>query len=468
MEILDRLRDIVGRDHVLTGADAQPYARDWTGRYEGQPAAVLRPGSTDEVAAVVRLANEVGIAVVPAAGRTGLNGGAHAPGQFLLSVERLRRIRDIRPGARVAVVEAGVVLDTIHAAAAEHGLTFPLTFGARGSAMIGGALSTNAGGPNVLRYGNARALCLGIEAVLPTGEVLDLMTQLHKDNSGYDLRDLLIGAEGTLGIVTAAVLKLMPAPAAHATAMVALPDVDAGLELLNRLQAATGGAVEAFEYMPAHYIDAHLSHVEGARPPFDERHEHNVMLEIAASSPDDAVPAEDGTLPITERLGAVLVEMIEAGRVLDAHVARNEAERREIWARRELAGELSFIRHPALILDVALPLDAVAAFLDDQRAATRAIDPEVGEFVVSHLGDGNVHLTLWPSSGDEALMDRLMETVEEVARSLGGSFSAEHGIGLSKKPSMARRKDPVALETMRRIKAALDPNGVMNPGKVLP
>jgi len=468
MDVIAELRDIVGDAHVLTGADAAPFARDWTGAYEGEPLAAVRPGSTDEVAAVVKLAGRAGVPVVPVAGNTGLMGGTHAPGRIALSLERMNRIREVRAPSRLAVVEAGVVLSQLHEAVEAEDLVFPLTFGARGSARIGGVLGTNAGGSNVLRYGNTRALCLGLEVVLPSGEVMDLMTELVKDNSGYDLRDLFIGAEGTLGIITAAVVRLFPKPAAYATAMVSVPDLDAGLQLLNELQTATGGAVEAFEYMPKNYIDAHVAHDPKAKRPFDDEYEHNIMVEIGATAPRDAEVAADGTVPVQSYLEEVLAERIESGQVLDAMVARSEAQRREIWARREIAGELTVAGGPGVITDVSVPLDAVARFLDRADDAIAKADPAARSMVVSHLGDGNIHLTIWPSDHSEAAHDAMMELVEDIVADLGGSFSAEHGIGLGKQGSMRRRKDPAALAVMRQIKAALDPGGIMNPGKVLP
>ena len=253
MTLLDRLTTLLGPAHVLTGQDCAPYTAEWIGKYHWQPLAVLRPADRDQVSAILRIASETGTPVVPVGGRTGLVGGTEAEGRLMLSLERMNRIREIRPQARIAVVEPGVILSRLHDAAADHGLYFPLWFGARGSAMIGGVLSTNAGGSNVLRYGSTRALCLGLEVVLADGRVLDLMSELHKDNSGYDLRDLFIGAEGTLGVITAAVMKLVPAPRAHATAMLAMPSLDAALVLLNRLQTQTGGLVEAFEFMPRSY-----------------------------------------------------------------------------------------------------------------------------------------------------------------------------------------------------------------------
>lgn len=468
MQIVDALKGLLGPSHVLTGADCAGFDRDWTGKYHGQPLAVVRPSSTKEVAGVMRLASDHQVPVVPFGGNTGLMGATHAGGALALSLERMNTIREIRPEARIAIVEAGVILAQLHEAADQHGLVFPLTFGARGSARIGGVLGTNAGGSNVLRYGNTRQLCLGLEVVLPSGAVMDNMTELMKDNSGYDLRDLFIGAEGTLGVITGAVLRLAPKPLAYATAMVAVPKLGDALGLLNRLQEATGGAVEAFEYMPDSYIAAHLSHDPAARAPFDGRHQHNIMVEIGATAPRDADLDPDGAVPIASYLEEVLADRIEAGEVLDAVVARSEAQRREMWDRRELAGELSVMHGPGVITDVSVPLDQVETFLDRAHAAIEANDPKARDIVVSHLGDGNVHLTIWPSDSSEVAYEAMMELVEDIARDLGGSFSAEHGIGLGKRGAMRRRKDPVALAVMQQIKTALDPKGIMNPGKVLP
>jgi len=466
MGLIQELRDIVGPAQVLTGPETGRYATDWTGQFSAAPLAVVRPADTDQTARLLALADRTGTPVVPVAGNTGLTGGTLAEGALMISVERMNRIRAIRPAARIAVVEAGVILSTLHTACAAEGLVFPLTFGARGSAMIGGVLATNAGGSNVLRHGNARALCLGIEAVLPGGEVLDLMSELHKDNSGYDLRDLLIGSEGTLGLITGAVLRLAPQPGAYATAMVAMTDLADALVLLNRLQEATGGAVEAMEFMPASYIDQHLAAFPQARAPFAARHPVNILVEIGATAPRDATPAEDGSLPIVEYLQETLAALMQDGLIADAVVAQTQGQRAEMWARREAAAELSLGRTPFVTNDVALPLDRVAPFLARMDTILPGLDPGAGTNIVSHLGDGNVHYTVWLS--DAALKDRVMEAVEDEVLALGGSFSAEHGIGLVKRPSMARRKPPAALAAMRAIKTALDPNGIMNPGKVLP
>ncbi|WP_099825266.1 FAD-binding oxidoreductase [Oceaniglobus indicus] len=468
MDIIERLRAELGEANVLTGSDCAPWAEDWTGKFRGQPLAVVRPASTAEVAAVMKLASETGTPVVPSSGHTGLVGGTHAPDQLVLSVDRMRKIREIRADARLAVVEAGVILSKLHDAVGEHDLVFPVTFGARGSAMIGGILSTNAGGSNVLRYGNTREQVMGIEVVLPSGEVLDLMSELRKDNSGFDLRDLFIGAEGTLGIVTGAVLKLMPKPKAYATAMVALPALSDALDLLNRLQAATGGAVEAFEYMPRLYMERHLAVIDGARPAFDQIYDVNIMLEVGATAPRDAAVADDGSVAIVTALEEMLGEMIESGQVLDAVVARTEAQRAEMWKRREDAAEVSATKRPLVIMDVAVPLDRVAEFLDRAQIAVDRHDPGAEQFIVAHLGDGNIHLNIWMTEGGADNSETILEAVEDVVADMRGSFSAEHGIGLSKQGTMQRRKDRVALEVMTRIKAALDPDGIMNPGKILP
>ncbi|TYB82096.1 FAD-binding oxidoreductase [Maritimibacter fusiformis] len=468
MGFIDTARGILGEAHVLTGPDASGYGRDFMGKYVAAPLCVLRPGSTAEVSTLLAAANDSRTPIVPISGNTGLSGGTYAEGAAMLSLARMNQIRDIREDARIAIVEAGVVLSVLHEAVQAKGLNFPLTFGARGSAMIGGALSTNAGGSNVLRYGNARALCLGLEVVLASGEVVDLMSELHKDNSGYDLRDLMIGAEGTLGVITAAVLKLVPLPRAYATAMVAVPALGDALGLLNRLQEATGGMVEAFEFMPGSYIDAHLAHFPDARPPFDARHDINLMIEIGATAPRDTTPGPDGRVPLASHLEAVLEEELAAGRVLDAVIAQNQAQRAEMWARREATAEVSLARAPQINNDIAVPLDKVETFLERMRQILPTVDPGADDTCVAHLGDGNIHYIVYPSSDEAALQDRLMERVEDVVAELGGSFSAEHGIGLTKLPSMRRRKNAAALRAMQAIKAALDPNGIMNPGKTLP
>ncbi len=469
MSLLADLTAALGPAHVLTGADMAKYRHDWTLHYPSNPCAVARPGSTAEVAEVLRIAARHGVPVVPVSGLTGLVGGAHTEGGLMLSVERLNRIREIRPEARIAIVEAGVVLDRLHAAAEAAGLYFPLWFGARGSAMIGGVLSTNAGGSNVLRYGSTRALCLGLEVVLADGRVLNLMSELHKDNSGYDLKQLFIGAEGTLGVITAAVMKLVPRPRAYATATLAARSLPDALVLLNRLREATGGLVEAFELMPATY----MRRLSEARPdialPFGgTRYDTNILVEIAATAPRDVTPDAAGEVPLTALLETTLAGLMAEGAVLAAEIAQTEAQRRAMWQRRELAAEITVARQPTIDTDICLPLDKVAEVLDRIHARLPALDAGAETLHIAHLGDGNIHFTVYPSRDDAALADAVMAAVEDEVQALGGSFSAEHGVGLSKKPSMKRRKDPVALEVMRAVKQALDPGNRLNPGKIIP
>ena len=467
MDVIKELGGIVGAAHVLTGADMAPFSRDWMGKLTWQSRAVVRPASTDEVSQVMRALARAGLDVVPVGGNTGLAGGTRAEGAVMLSLARMNRVRDINPRARIAVVEAGVVLSDLHDAVTEHGLSFPMTFGARGSCMIGGMLATNAGGSNVLRYGNTRALCLGLEVVLADGRVLDLMSALHKDNTGYDLKDLFIGAEGTLGVITGAVLKLVPAPRAYATAMVGLSGLAPALDLLNRLQEATGGAVEAFEYMPAAYFERLAEIHPEMRPPFTP-HPVNILVELGATAARDATPQEDGSIPIVTYLEQVLAGLLEEGAIKDAVVARTETQRRAMWAAREAAAEVMISYTQRVDTDIALPLDGVAEFLTRMEAILPALDPGASHTEVAHLGDGNIHYSVVMSREDAQLREAITERVEDEVRALGGTFSAEHGIGISKLGSMRRRKDPVALDVMRSIKAALDPEGRMNPGKVLP
>ncbi len=468
MTLAERLSEAVGANHVLTGKACAAYTTDSTRRYFSDPIAVVRPGSTEEVSRVMGLAHDTGTPVVPVAGNTGLSGGTYADGTLMLSLDRMNRIREIRPEARIAVVEAGVILSSLHDACEEHDLVFPLTFGARGSAMIGGALSTNAGGSNVVRYGSTRGLCLGIEVVLADGRIMDLMTELHKDNSGYDLRNLFVGAEGTLGIITGAVLRLFPKPKSYATAMVAARSLHDALTLLNRLQAATGGGVEAFEYMPRAYIERHVNHIQGSRSPFERLHDVNIMVEVGATAPRDAAPKSDGSIPVVSNLEYELADAMDEGLVLEAIVARSEAQRVEMWKRREDAAEVILWRLPMVDNDIAVPTDRVPDFFDEMERALSDFKMDAEPMAVAHLGDGNIHYVVFPSSSDPADIDAIRERVESVTRSLGGTFSAEHGIGLAKLPSMQRRKNAVAIEVMRMVKSALDPKGILNPGKVVP
>lgn len=458
----------LGAAHVLAPEEAPGLGRDWTGHYHWRPRAVIRPAGRQEVADALRLCAAAGAGVVPVGGNTGLNGGTAAEGQVMLSLERMAAIRAVNPAARTITAEAGVVLSRLHEAAAAEGLAFPLTFGARGSAQVGGFLSTNAGGSNVLRYGSTRGLCLGVEVVLADGRMLDLMTALHKDNTGYALRELFIGAEGTLGIITAAVLRLVPAPRTHATAVAALPDLATALALLGQLQAATGGAVEAAEFLPDRYWRRMAAARPDIRPPFADPHPVTLMLELGSTTPEDADPRPDGSLPLVALLEDVLAMAMARGEVRDAVIARSEAQRRAIWESREMAAEITFARTPHVDTDISLPLDRMQAFLDRMAARLASLDPEADWLAIAHLGDGNFHYTAYPSTDAPAHLAAIRHAVAAETVALGGSFSAEHGIGLSKVATMRDHKDAVALDVMRSIKAALDPAGLLNRGKVLP
>jgi len=294
------------------------------------------------------------------------------------------------------------------------------------------------------------------------------MSPLHKDNTGYDLRNLMIGAEGTLGIITGAMLKLVPAPRAHATALVAPASLEEALELLNRLQEESDGAVEAFEFMPGAYMESLARHRPDLKPPFSRIHGVNILVEAASASPRAATPGPDGRLPLDALLEDTLGEMLESGAVLEAFPARSESQRAHLWAIREAAAEITFTRRPIVDNDIALPLDRVAAFFARAEERLGALDPGARTISVAHLGDGNIHYAVYPARDDPGHLDAIRGMVEDVVAELGGSFSAEHGIGLSKLATMARRKDRAALDMMRAIKAAVDPHNIMNPGKLLP
>ena len=468
MDIMDRIRVDLGDKYVVTGNEAGPWKQDWTKAYHWEPLAVVRPKNTEQVQMVARACSSAGVAMVPVGGNTGLTGATKAHNAIMISLDRMNTIREIKPNAQVAIVESGAILDSIHQAVDAYDLVFPLVFGARGSAMIGGSLSTNAGGSNVLRYGNTRDLCLGLEVVLADGRVMNLMSELRKDNTGLNLKHLFIGSEGTLGIITAAVLRLYRKPLAYATAMVGLRTLQDSLPLLNRLQNETGGCVEAFEFMPRRYIERHISKIEGATEPLDNPHEVNILVEIGTTRESDLEQDGTGTPKLQGILEEALMEMIEADTAQDAVIALNEAQRRAMWERREAAAEISIGQEGAIDTDVSVPLDDVPKFLHMVSERVQKIDPKGNEFFISHLGDGNLHYTFHPSDHSGVFKEPITEAIEDVVLALNGSFSAEHGIGLSKRDSMARRKDPVALEMMRSIKTALDPTNLMNPGKVYP
>jgi FAD/FMN-containing dehydrogenase len=469
MSPLDALADIVGPANCLRDpADMAPYAVDWRRAYRGEPVAVLRPGTTAEVAEAVRRCAALDLAIVPAGGRTGLCGGAvaHAsdPQAVVLSLERLNRIRDLDARDFSIVAEAGCVIQQVQQAAAEADRLFPIAWGAQGSAMIGGMLSTNAGGIRTLRWGNARELVLGLEVVLPDGRVLDDLRRVRKDNSGYALRHLFIGAEGTLGIITAAAMRLVPPLRAVETAFVAVPSPEAALTLLGRAMGS-GAEVVAFELVQRICLEIVARQAPPqVRIPLPVQSPWFVMLELAAAH---------AAVPVREMLETMLFEASEVGLLTDAVLAENEAQRMAFWRIREDYPEYSRMDAPSVSTDTAVPVSAVPEFLARAERTLAARWPEGRMVAIGHAGDGNMHLGLMAPLGvaREAWLARAGEAdmvVNEIAVALGGSFSAEHGIGVSKLHAMAALKNPVAVEVMRGIKRTLDPRGLMNPGKVLP
>ena len=463
---LERISAVVGPAGVVAQDSAAALLVDERRLYRGAALAVVRPASTAEVAAVIKICREARLAVVPQGGNTGYCGGAtpfDARREILLSLARLNRIREVDDVGFTLTAEAGVVLSSAQAAARERGLLFPLSMGSEGSAQIGGALSTNAGGLAVLRYGTARELVLGLEAVLPTGEVLAELGGLRKDNTGYDLKALFLGAEGTLGVITAAVLKLFPEPRARETAWLAVPSVTAACRLLGRARRGSGDRVVAAEYVSRPSLELVLRHVEGTRDPLAAAHSHYLLLELAAAEEARDLRA------IAER---VLAAGLDAGEIEDGALAESQAQRADFWRLRERVPEAERRDGGALKHDVAVPISRLPDLLARAEPTLRAIAPHRVS-VFGHIGDGNLHLNLLPPAGQTlesfraSAGERLTACVHDVAAALGGTFSAEHGVGVLKVGELERYESPVALRLMRTLKRTLDPDGLMNPGKVL-
>ena len=466
-EFLDACRACIGATHVIdTPSDMAAYLTDWRGRFTGAARAVLRPGNTAEVASLVRLCAAHGVPIVPQGGNTGLVLGSvpDASGAaVVLSLIRLNRIRQIDPVNNTATVEAGVILQHLQMAAAEAQRLFPLSLAAEGSCTIGGNLSTNAGGTAVLRYGNTRDLCLGLEVVTPQGEIWHGLRGLRKDNTGYALRDLYIGAEGTLGIITAAVMRLFATPAAELTALVALDTPRHALQLLTLAQARCGAALTGFELMSAvclQLVATHFPQLPQPLPPAP----HYVLLQIS-----DSESAAHANRLLEELMQAALADQL----ISDAVVASSIAQSRALWALREhiplaQAAEGKNIKH-----DVALPISAIGEFIAHTDDLLQAAFPDCRMVTFGHLGDGNLHYNVSPPIGNSdvaflASQPEINRIVHDSVHGFGGSISAEHGIGALKRDELPRYKSPVELALMRSIKQALDPDNLMNPGKVLP
>lgn len=470
MSLAERLRafiDIVGESNALTSLDdIKPYLTENRGLYHGASPLVLKPGSTAEVSAIMKLASETGTAIVPVSGRTGLVGGQvpREDGQdVLLSLERMNKIREVDPVAEVIVADGGAILADVQKAAEAHGRLFPLSLGSEGSCRIGGNLATNAGGTAVLAYGNMRQLCLGLEVVLPTGEIWDGLRRLKKDNSGYDLRDLFIGAEGTLGIITGAVLKMVPRPRGKQVAYVGLASPDAALQLFEKASQRCGSALTGFELMPRIGIEFTTRHIPGVRDPLASVHPWYALVDISTS--DSAETAET----IMQEL---LAEAFEVGLVSDAAIASSIAQQDAFWHMRESMSDAQKPEGGSIKHDVSVPVSRIPAFLAEADAAVHALMPDARICAFGHLGDGNIHYNIsQPVGADKAAFIARWREVNAVVHAVvhkhTGSISAEHGVGQLKRDELAASRPAIETELMRRIKQAFDPAGIMNPGKVI-
>ena len=466
--VLERLRAVLGPHGVLQApADVDKYLTDFRGLYRGATLLVACPRDTAQVSQVLRICHEAGVGVVPHGGNTSYCGGAtpdESGRQVVLSLHRLNRIRAVDPANHSMIAEAGCVLADVQAAALAAGRHFPLSLGSEGSCQIGGNLSTNAGGLAAVRYGVARDLVLGLEVVLANGDVLHGLSSLRKDNTGYDLRDLFIGAEGTLGVITAASLKLFPVPRTVETAFLAVTGMQAAVDVLARLREATGDCVTSFEYLPRIAVEVTTRHVPGVVDPLGEAHPAYVLCEVSTARDDPQLR------PLLE---SVLQQCLDAGLVLDATLAESIAQRAALWKLRESVPEAQKHEGASIKHDVSVPVASLPAFLERASAAVARVAPRSRLVAYGHVGDGNLHFNLSePAAGDDragflAQQPAINEAVHECVRSFDGSISAEHGIGRLKRDLLPRYKDPVALETMRALKRALDPKGILNPGKVL-
>jgi FAD/FMN-containing dehydrogenase len=467
-DLIARLESVVGPKGLVTDpADMEPHLHDRRERYRARARCVVKPARTEEVAEVVRVCAAARVPIVPQGGNTGLvAGGIPDEGgrAVVVNLARMNRVRGLDPVNDTITVEAGCILHNVQAAAEAAERLFPLSLGAEGSCQIGGNLSTNAGGIQVLRYGTARELVLGLEVVLPDGRIWDGLRALRKDNTGYDLKQLFIGAEGTLGIITAAVLRLYPRPKETATAFAAVRDVAAAVALLGRVRAATGEAVTSFELIPRLALDFALAHVAGIQDPLGRRHDWYVLLELSAGAGDQGLGAA---------LETVLAAAHGDGLVADAAIAASGAQAQAFWRIREGIVEAQKFEGGSIKHDIAVPISAITAFIERASQAVAALVPGTRPLPFGHIGDGNIHFNLSQPEGADAdaflaRWDEVRDVVYDIVVDLNGSISAEHGIGQANLEPNLRTKSEVEIDLMRKVKAALDPENLMNPGKVVP
>ncbi|MGH6816005.1 MAG: FAD-binding oxidoreductase [Hyphomicrobiaceae bacterium] len=466
-EVVERLKAVAGAAGVLDDpADMAPYCTSWRGDYQGRVPLIVRPQTTAEVAAVVKICAETRTPIVPQGGNTGLT-GAGQPGadgsEIILSTSRLKRVRAVDTANDTLALEAGVVLADAQRIAAEHNRLFPLSLGAEGSCHIGGNLSTNAGGTQVLRYGNMRSLVLGLEVVLPDGRIWDGLRSLRKDNTGYDLKHLFIGAEGTLGIITAAVLRLFPRPTAVETAWLGVSGPEAAVALLGHMRSRLGERISAFELMQRLIVDFLLAGVPGHTDPMTERYPWYVLAEVSG---------QGGPGTLAEPFAGALAEALDKGMILDAVVAQSTEQAKRFWKMREDFAEAQKTAGVGIKHDVAVPVSQVPTFIARCNAALEDAYPGIRNCAFGHVGDGNLHYNPmappnWEGRRFAAERERVNRIVHDLVASFGGSISAEHGIGRLRLEENERYKSPVELDLMRTVKRVLDPDNIMNPGKVV-
>jgi len=466
-ELIARFAAIVGEKHAVTAPeDIAPHVMEQRGLFGGTTSLVLRPANTDEVSQIMRLATETKTAIVPQGGNTGLVGGQmpdKSGRQVVLSLSRLNRIREIDLASNTATVEAGVVLQVLQEAAAAEGRLFPLALASQGSCQIGGNLSSNAGGVGALAYGTARDLCLGVEVVLPTGEIFDDLRKLKKDNTGYDLKDLFVGGEGTLGVITAAVVKLLPMPKGRELAWGAVPSPAAALKLFQKANELAGPSLTMFELMERRPLDFVLQHIPGTTNPLTEESPWHVLMEVSSGR-----SAQDAR----ELMATVLSEAYEEELLADATIAQSESQRAKLLHLREAMSEAQKMEGGSIKHDISVPVVAVPEFIARAGEAVQRVVPGARVVCFGHMGDGNLHYNVSQPVGADAVeylrhYGAMNEAIYAIVKDLGGSFSAEHGIGTLKRDLLVATQPAIATDLMRRIKAAFDPAGIMNPGKVI-